>query len=95
MPPKKKGGSGGHNFGRALIKDRFGRGNKTLNQDSFVRDTMFTLIHRGHRFVVVFLPDIRPLSIHVALIVLFYYAASHFRIGRWIRLGKIEFTVCH
>lgn len=36
MGGKKKGG-GGHNFGRALIKDRFGRGNKTLNSDSFVR----------------------------------------------------------
>lgn len=36
MGGKKKGG-GGHNFGRALIKDRFGRGKKTLNSDSFVR----------------------------------------------------------
>lgn len=36
MGGKKKGG-GGHNFGRALIKDRFGRGNRTLNSDSFVR----------------------------------------------------------
>lgn len=33
MGGKKKGG---HNFGRALIKDRFGRSNKTLNSDSFV-----------------------------------------------------------
>jgi len=38
MGGKKKGG-GGHNFGRALIKDRFGRGNKTLNADSFVSIT--------------------------------------------------------
>lgn len=36
MGGKKKGG---HNFGRALIKDRFGRGNKTLNADSFVSIT--------------------------------------------------------
>ncbi|KAL5236426.1 hypothetical protein ACI65C_003836 [Semiaphis heraclei] len=35
MGGKKKGG-GSHNFGRALIKDRFGRGNKTLNSDSFL-----------------------------------------------------------
>uniref|UniRef100_A0A2S2QR58 Large subunit GTPase 1 homolog n=1 Tax=Sipha flava TaxID=143950 RepID=A0A2S2QR58_9HEMI len=33
MGGKKKGG---HNFGRALIKDRFGRSNKTLNNDSFL-----------------------------------------------------------
>jgi len=35
MGGKKKGGTA-HNFGRALIKDRFGRSNKTLNADSFV-----------------------------------------------------------
>ena len=39
MGGKKKGG-GGHNFGRALIKDRFGRSNKTLNTDSFVSITL-------------------------------------------------------
>lgn len=39
MGGKKKG----HNFGRALIKDRFGRGNKTLNADSFV-STIFTIV---------------------------------------------------
>ncbi|XP_050534921.1 large subunit GTPase 1 homolog [Daktulosphaira vitifoliae] len=33
---KKKGASGGHNFGRALIKDRFGRTNRNLNPDSFL-----------------------------------------------------------
>lgn len=42
MGGKKKGG-GGHNFGRALIKDRFGRSNKTLNADSFV-STTFTIV---------------------------------------------------
>jgi len=35
MGGKKKGGAS-HNFGRALIKDRFGRGKKTLNADSFL-----------------------------------------------------------
>ncbi|VVC37377.1 Hypothetical protein CINCED_3A001168 [Cinara cedri] len=35
MGGKKKGGSN-HNFGRALIKDRFGRSNRTLNNDSFL-----------------------------------------------------------
>lgn len=44
MGGKKKGG-GGHNFGRALIKDRFGRANKTLNNDSFVRTPSPSVIY--------------------------------------------------
>ncbi|XP_050428713.1 large subunit GTPase 1 homolog isoform X2 [Adelges cooleyi] len=36
MSKKKGSGSSGHSFGRALIKDRFGRSNKTLNRDSFL-----------------------------------------------------------
>jgi hypothetical protein len=43
MGGKKKGGAS-HNFGRALIKDRFGRGKKTLNADSFVSITLIIVL---------------------------------------------------
>jgi len=49
MGGKKKGGAG-HNFGRALIKDRFGRGKKTLNADSFVSITLIIVLQSIHLF---------------------------------------------
>lgn len=50
MGGKKKSG-GGHNFGRALIKDRFGRGNKTLNADSFVSITLTIILLSNFLFL--------------------------------------------
>jgi len=52
MGGKKKGG-GSHNFGRALIKDRFGRSNKTLNSDSFVSIT-FAIVLLSNFLILIF-----------------------------------------
>jgi len=52
MGGKKKGG-GSHNFGRALIKDRFGRGNKTLNSDSFVSITFAIVLLSNFVFFII------------------------------------------
>lgn len=87
MGGKKKGG-GGHNFGRALIKDRFGRGNRTLNSDSFVSNHYsFNVCYlNGHLLLN---SDLYWDNLSVL------YIASYIRIGRWIRLGKTQFAICY